>query len=364
MRELGQDASRARPRNDTGDELTAPRAVRTMSPRELRTLHLDLLGRPPLVAEHRSWSARDFQDLVEHLVGSADFWRQWVEEQLYHLLLVDNFKPDPALAAELATALAEGRLDVRLALHRIALSPTFDLRNPGADTYVTVVLEQFCGIQVQRSKRELESGKRAYDGQAATFLGHPARSQSDVLRIAVESREFARTLAEREYRRHMQAAPETRLLEAWTQALHQDPARFIELLKAALLSDVYGARLARPVPTSNRLFVRSLYVDLLDRTPERGEAEPLREALDALGDSMPLRSVLVRLLLDSGRAKFPSPAEIPDHAAFVGERFRCLLGRDALPEELSSFVSAFSDPACRVETLYQAILTHPEYHRH
>lgn len=364
MRQPGQDASRARPRDGAGEDLAAPRPGRAVSPRELRTLHLDLLGRPPLVAERRDWSGRDFEDLVEHLVGSVEFWRQWVEEQLYHLLLVDNFKPDPALAPELATALAEGRLDVRRALHRIALSPTFDLRNPGADTYVTVVLEQFCGIRVQRSKRELESGKRAYDGQGATFLGRPAASQSDVLRIVVESREFARALAEREYRRHVQAAPEARLLEAWTQALHQAPARFGELLKAALVSEAYGARLAHPAPTSNRLFVRSLYVDLFDRTPEREESEPLREALDALGDSTPLRSVLVRLLLDSGRAKFPSTTEIVDPAAFVGERFRCLLGREASPGELSAFVSALSDPACRVETIYQAILTHPEYHRH
>lgn len=337
--------------------------ARTLGPWALRTLHLDLLGRPPFAKAHEHWLGRSFEELVEQLLGSEEFWRQWIEEQLYFFLLVDNFRPDPERLAEMPRALVEGRLNMREAIHRIALSPTFDLRNPGADTFVTVVMEQLCGLQVQKSPRELEIAKRIYDGVQGSFLGRTGSSQADIVRIAVESREAARALAAREYERHVHEAPDAEVLREWSQSLQTDPAKYLELLRAALSSDAYRARLENSVPMPNRLFVRSLFVDLMDRLPTDEEAEPLREALDGLGDSAPLRSVLARLMLDSGWADLPALAAIHDHRAFVTERFRRMLGREASEEELETFLTAMADPACRTETVLYAVLSHPEYHR-
>lgn len=343
---------------------TPSELARPLGPRELRALHLDLVGRPPFADELEGWSGRPFEELVDALLGSEAFWQHWLDEEFYYFLLIDNFRPATPALDGAAAALASGALDVREVLHRIALSSSFDLRNPGADTFVTVVMEQICGLRVQKRARELEIGKRIYDGAKGSFLGCSGSSQADVVRIAVESEEAAETLARRQYQRYLHALPEAAVLREWTRALHDEPARFAEILRERLLSDDYEERLERKEPMPNRLFVRCLYVDLMGRLPAPEEQEPLREALDGLGDSAPLRSVIARLILDSGRAALPPIETIEDRRAFVAERFRRMLGREATEEELASFTTAMQEPGCRTETVVYAILSHPEYHRY
>ncbi len=90
----------------------------------------------------------------------------------------------------------------------------------------------------------------------------------------------------------------------------------------------------------------------------------MRDALDGLSDPGPLRSILARLLLDSGTAALPARAEIEDPTAWIAELFERLLGRTASAEELRTFVTAFHDPACRPSTVVYALISHPEYHRY
>ena len=109
------------------------RASRPLDPHALRTLCLDLLGRPPLRAEHARWSALDRGALLDELFAGRELWQHWYEEQLYYFLLINNFRPESERLAAIPADLAEKRLDVREALHRIALSSSFDQRNPGAE---------------------------------------------------------------------------------------------------------------------------------------------------------------------------------------------------------------------------------------
>ena len=115
------------------------------------------------------------------------------------------------------------------------------------------------------------------------------------------------------------------------------------------------------LPKSNSLFVRCLFVDLLDRLPEDDELEPMRNALDGLADSRPLRSVVVRLLLESGRAAVPAKAAIEDPTRWIGQQFPRFLGREATPEELRVFVTAFHEEGCEPSTILYALLSHSEY---
>ena len=69
------------------------------------------------------------------------FWRAWLEEQLYYFLLVDNFRPTSQRVLDAPGDLSKGKIGAREALHRIVLSASFDRRNPGPDTFVTVVME-------------------------------------------------------------------------------------------------------------------------------------------------------------------------------------------------------------------------------
>lgn len=349
-------------RSQDDDLRTLAAPARALDHRGLRGVFFDLVGRPPYAAEAEAWHGKALHELVDHLLGEPETWEHWWEEQLYYFLLVDTFRPADESLAEVPGKIAAGRLSVRDGLHRIALCSSFDLRNPGADTFVTVVMEQFCGLTVQERERELELGKKAYDGGEVRFLGQPAKTQSDVVRACVEHEDGAKHVVLREYRRLVRAEPDRRDLRAWTRSLHRDPFAFRDLVREWLLSDAYGARLESSAPKPNRLFVRGLYVDLLDRVPTRDEVEPMRYALDGLADSRPLRSVIVRLLLDSGDVPLPAESGLEDPGAWITGRFERFLGRAPDAAELEAFVSILADVDCHPSTMAYALLTSAEYH--
>lgn len=340
----------------------APAAsARALDDGALRSVYLDLCGRPPLADERAQWLGKELGELTHALVVEREAWSRWYEEQLYYFLLVDNFRPQTPRVDAIPDELAAGTLEVRDAIHRIALCPSFDQRNPGADTFVTVVMEQLLGLVVQKNPRELEIGKKLYDGASGTFLGTAGRSQADVVRIAIEHRLFAECFLRREYGRLTGREPDAKELAGWTKSFQADPAAYRALLAGWLDSPAYAKRLGQRRPMPNRLFVRALGVDLLGRVPSDDESFRLRTALDGLSDPTPLRAVLARLMLDSGKVKLPARDAIPDAPAWIRETFLRLLGRAPDASELELFTDAFADPACKPSTVVLAIVSHPDY---
>jgi hypothetical protein len=151
-------------------------------------------------------------------------------------------------------------------------------------------------------------------------------------------------------------------MRAWALAFHRDPRAYSGIVREWLLSPAYDERLEEDVLAPNRLFVRSLFVDLTDRLPQPDEAEALRQALDGLADSLPLRAVVARMLIGSGRVPLPAKDEIEDPTAWVSGRFRRLLAREPEPEELKAFVHAFHQPECEPRLLVEALVSDREYH--
>ena len=332
--------------------------------RIVRTVHMDLLGRPPYERDYARWVGRRQDELVDDLLASREFWDHWYGEQLYYFLLINNFRQESERANTISKELHEGGLDVRDAVHRIALTSSFEQRNPGADTFVTVVMEQLCGLEVQRIPRELEIGKKVYDGAEGTFLGATGRCQADIVRIAIESRLFAPHFLGREHERLVHARPDPRDLAAWSAQFQRDPSAYRSLVRAWLTGEAYRARLARPVTQPNRLYVRSLFVGLMDRLPTSAEAEPLREALDGLADPGPLRSIVARMILDSGRAKVQARKDIADPARWIRELFLRLMGRPATDSEVETFAGSLAEPECRPSTVLCALVSSAEYCRY
>ncbi len=333
-------------------------APRRLDAGELRRLCLDLLGRPPLAEERARWIGGVADEVVEALVASRAFWAQWLEEQLWYFLLVDQFAPRGEGVLRLPDELEAGELDARDAVHRIALAPNFDQRNPGADTFVTVVMEQLCGLEVAKQRRELELGKKMYEGAEARFLGGAGRSQSDVVKLAVESDEFARHYLAREHLRLAHHAAEPRQLAAWARRFAKEPREYPVLVREWLAGASLEKRFAARRPLSNRAWVRALHVDLVGREPARDELEPMRQALDALADPTPLRSVMARLLLDGGKARIAPPDA--DKSAWVRARWLEVLGREPRAEELAGVLEALARPECRAETVLYALVTSVE----
>ncbi len=340
---------------------TAASAAIPLDLRGLRSLHLDLLGRPPFRAEVEERRGSSLQEVATRIVGTLEFWRAWLDEQLFFFLLIDNFTPHSERILEVPEALSERRLDVREAIHRICLSPSFELRNPGADTFVTVVMEQLLGIEVQKSARELELGKGAYDGRSVRFLGKAASSQADVVRIAMEDSGFAVHFLRREYERLVHSTADTKELARQARAFSQEPGIFPSLVRNWLESDAYRERLTKRFPQPNRMFVNALFVDVLDRRPTADETEALREALDGLADAAPLRSVVARTLIDGPLTELPAKEEIAEPAAWIASCFERLLGRLPEPSESTAFAEAWKSSDCRPQTVLYALASSHEY---
>src|SRR5262249_47481331 len=196
---------------------------------------------------------------------------------LDYYLLHDAFRPPdgPGLGA-IPADLAAGKLTWRDATELIVTSSFFNARNPGPDTFVTVVLEQLLGMNVQENPRVLEAGKRLYDGKPGELLGTKGQSQSDVVRIVVRHPNAAKHFVAREHERIFPRPPQPEKLAAWAKDLDTAKVSHTELLRAWLCSADYAAALKQARPKSDTAFVRGLYVDVLRRLPDDREERRLK----------------------------------------------------------------------------------------
>lgn len=157
------------------------------------------------------------------------------------------------------------------------------------------------------------------------------------------------------------------LLAACTTTYDYDPA---------VLGDPEADRAPRAKTSSQ--FVRGMYADLLGRTPEvfdvtiRSPGEtlvfPVDEqgqligALDGLGDSLPVRNLLVNGLLHSTELNLPTRSSVSDPRAYIRDQFTRLLGREPNAYELQGFADAWQrDAAVGPRAVIRAIVGSREY---
>lgn len=145
----------------------------------------------------------------------------------------------------------------------------------------------------------------------------------------------------------------------------------------ATAGDVEGGDRAPRAKTSSQ-FLRGLYADLLGRTPESydfvisannapllriplDEEMQLSAVLEGLGDSLPMRNLVVNGLLHSTEITMPAKTGV-DAKQYIGEQFRRLLGREPNAYELGAFADEWAkDPAVGPRTIIRAIVGSREY---
>lgn len=327
--------------------------------RFVRAVTIDLAGRTPLPEEWKASVGRVRSEWVRETVAGLAAAESFYEEELFYFLLIDNFRPSTDAFLEIPRLLAAQRLSVRELLRQIVSSQFFNSRNPGNDTFVTVVLEQLLGYTVQKEPAMLEAGKRMYDGYAASFLGKKGASQADLVRIAVEHENLEPCfLARRFAALFLDEAPKQRLV-ADAARLRAEPMTWPAIAADWILSQAYDERLALPRPKSDRVFVRSLYADLHGRVPDYQEFRRCRNALLALSDSRPLRSVLIKMMLDAGAADgWIAAAGAPE--ALVRDAYLRFLAREPTQPESAAFVRELQAGA-NARLILRALLTHAEY---
>jgi hypothetical protein len=137
-----------------------------------------------------------------------------------------------------------------------------------------------------------------------------------------------------------------------------------------------GQRAPRAKTSSQ--FLRGVYADLLGRTPESydfvisvngtpqlrlplDEEVQLAGVLDGLGDSLPLRNMIVNGLLHSTEVTVPEKSTVQARD-YISEQFRRLLGREPNAYELGAFADEWAkDPAVGPRTIIRAITGSREY---
>ncbi len=145
----------------------------------------------------------------------------------------------------------------------------------------------------------------------------------------------------------------------------------------ASAGDVEGGDRAPRMKSSSQ-FIRGLYADLVGRTPESyeftltvngqpqlrlplDEEQQLSSVIEGLGDSLPMRNLLVNGLLHSAEVTLPEKTAV-DANDYIREQFRKLLGREPNAYELKAFSDAWaSDPAVGPRTIIRAITGSREY---
>lgn len=146
----------------------------------------------------------------------------------------------------------------------------------------------------------------------------------------------------------------------------------------ATVGDPEGGDRAPRSKTSSQ-FLRDVYADLLGRTPETydftlkingatqftlpiDEQTALINVLDGIGDSLPMRNLIVNGLLHGAEVTIPDKAGVSDARAFIREQFTRLLGREPNAYELQGFADAWArDSAVGPRTIIRAIVGSREY---
>jgi hypothetical protein len=149
-------------------------------------------------------------------------------------------------------------------------------------------------------------------------------------------------------------------LERWSALFRTDPFAYEAIVREWFLSPDYERVAAVIRPKTDHMWIRSLFIDLLGRKPSFAEYRNFRNAVQALSDSSPVRSVLTKVILDSGQVALPDPGG-KDARPFVEETFRRYLCRPPTAAEFEVFLAALASPGGGPKTVVQAILSSDEY---
>lgn len=324
--------------------------------RYVRDVHFDLLGRSPTDQDLQKAASEARGEMVGRLLTSVECFETWYEEEVYYFLLLDNFRPATDRMLSIPKKLSAGAMTIPDAIHEIVICQYFNHRNPGNDTYVTVILEQLLGMVVQDQPMLLKVGKQMYDGYEGKLFGETGRSQSDLVSIVMKQRRFYELVLERLHKRITGAAIRPPVLANNVERVMADAKAFHDVMKEWLLDDEYIARASKLRKKTDHQFIRALYTDLLNRRATYDEFRLFRNALQALADPTPIRSVLAKVMVDSEQVKV---AKISDAQQWVKDLYVKMLGRLPKDRELEVFAPVVKDGKAKLAI--QAIVDSEEY---
>ena len=328
-----------------------------------RAVWIDLLGRGPTREESDRALGRTREELVNDLFGRDEPYAEWLETECLALGLIDEARPPSDVLSDLAGRLRRHEGTAAEALETLASSQGLAQRGDNEKVVLTL-LATLLG-QDKPEPALVDAARRMVDGQSSALLGKTGRSLQDLAKILVGDKAFVDQLARGTWLR-LTGLPldadglehaRKRLTDGGAKGDAAPTAGFFDLLREWCLSPRYLERGSSRRTKSERAFVRTLFQDVIGRTPDEEELRASRRSMRTLADKTPLRAALAKVLLDSPQSRVSLGG---DAETFVRSQFQQLLGREPREKELTAFVKGLGSGTSR-DGVVRAILTSPEY---
>lgn len=327
--------------------------------KRLRRLYLDVLGRSPTPAEALAEERKGIDALVRNILLRAEGGRAWVEEVTIRFGLYGDYRPVGDEAALLALRIPAESLAPPIVEGVLARDPSFMRRHPPGRSLATAVAELLLGRSP--TAQEIAAAVELAAGRSAEVpgLGRLADPRAWLLAV-LDSEAFRRAAVLRRLDRFLASGDARSRLERAMGAVARGPKAWRAFCEDMLRDDRYlGRRQLRPKDPVT--FLRTLFVDLLERKPTDRELAALVQAVETMPGQSAAFAAVVRVLVDSGEAPIPLLVEIEDGPRWVTDRFLRYLGRPPSAAEMKAYGDGLLHPQGGPELVIHALLTGPEY---
>lgn len=327
--------------------------------KRLRRLYLDVLGRSPTPAEAIAEERQGVRALVKNILLRAEMGRAWYEEVSIRFGLLGDTRPVSDEAASLALRIPSENLPPHQVERALALDPSFLRKHPPGRPLAEAIARLLLG----RAPTDAETlaAIALADGKSVEIpdVGTVDSPRAWLLTV-LDSRAFRRAAMERRLARFLDSGDARKHIGRALNAVDEGHKSWRAYLEGILTSTAYlGRKKLRPKGTVT--FLRTLFIDLLERKPTDREMTALVRAVGAMGGDTAAFGAVVRIMIDSGQAPIPLLVDIYDLPRWLKDRFLRYLGRPPTKTELKAYGEVAMDPEGGPELIIQALLTGAEY---
>ena len=325
----------------------------------LRRLYFDLLGRPPLAAEALGEIRRDPADVVETLLQKSESGIAWYEELCAWYGLLGEFRPTSDEARALALRIPSEMPAPHEVEAVLVRDPAFLRRHGSPRALARVLAERMYERRMDDADvgamLALTRGEALAEGERWPA----AKDVPELLEGVLASRKFRDAAMLRRIGRFLSRGEARRILFRAHQAVEAGGTAWRKFQQGIFDSRAWRQR--RGLDLKDDLtFIRSLFVDLLERRPSEREIAGMLHALSQMPQGLAPRAVLAKVMVDSGEALFPLATDIRDGPRWLRDQFLRLLGRPPTASEFKQYAAAFTETTSP-EIVILGILTTPEY---
>ena len=325
----------------------------------LRRLYLDVLGRSPTPAEAIAEERQGVRALVKNILLRAEMGRAWVEETSIRFGLFGDTRPVSDEAISLALRVPSENLPPHVVERTLALDPSFLRRHPAGRPLADAIARLLLGREPTEAEDRAAIALAEGSPVELPELG-AIESPRDWLLKVMDTRAFRRAAMLRRLRRFLDSGDAGKHVGRALVAVEEGHQSWRAFLEGLLTDRAYLER-KRLRPKGTVTFLRSLFIDLLERKPTDREMTALVRAVRAMGDDTAAFAAVVRIMIDSGQAPIPLLVDIYDLPRWLKDRFLRYLGRMPSKTELQEYGKVAQDPEGGPELIIQALLTGAEY---